>query len=156
MIFLHDSRIILVVSTKYCRRFLIECWVSCVFVGGLCMFQARKLETRRCVLVSSLWHLETSQKHPACPPERFAPWIFLASSWLRRLTVRRAVLWPPKSFYKLSANQSVWIWLTVAPPGKVHTVVSWTPLHGLLSWRIYTSLSHVKVCLVATVKRVAL
>ena len=35
-------------------------------------------------------------------------------------TVQRALPWPPnKAFYKLSANQDVWIWLTVTPPCKV-------------------------------------
>ena len=58
---------------------------------------------------------------------------------LRRLTVRRALPWPSnKVLYKLSANEGVRISLSVTPPCKVRTVVSWSPLHGLLSWRIYT------------------
>ena len=45
---------------------------------------------------------------------------------------------PNKVFYKLSTNKGALIWLTVTPPCKVCVVVNWTPLHGLLSWRIYT------------------
>ena len=55
-------------------------------------------------------------------------------------TVRHAFLWPPNKdfFHKLSTNKRVRIWSKVTLPSKVRTVLSWTLLHGLLSWRIYT------------------
>ena len=55
------------------------------------------------------------------PVHRVSKFLFLV-----RLLFQSDLTVPPdKVFYKLSANQDVWIWLTVMPSCKIHTVVSW-------------------------------